>query len=477
MATNEKQFLDYAGLSAYDEEIKKWSNSEEQVAYKSVLKSVDGNKLLFYKKAGIVDNTVTADKEVELGSEDTQTQLDALATIITATYDSQNQRYSIMGLNTTSQDTLVGAINELLSKIGNVSNLDVALDGETNPTNLVAAANLLADHIAAVAQDIADLDGTATIATVDNGVVTIKGGVKQIAGEIENKTTAEAADVTLAKVATTGAAEDVTIADADNKITATNVEGALTELATAIENTLDAGKVTVETANGETGSDILKTYSFYQGVLTTDDAAAKASKKIVDINIPKDYVVKDASVGTVAKADEPYEGAVVGDKYIDLAINTNDGAGTGTVRHLYIPFKDLMDAVKGSVGAEITVAVSSDNTISATINKVSATKVIYKEAAGQTAEVTVKDALDIINGSDATEGSIKKAVKDGIDALDANTLPFASFTAGTAGAADTIVINGGVKEVNGVIADGEGDTITIKSITKAQIEALFASGE
>ena len=72
------------------------------------------------------------------------------------------------------------------------------------------------------------LDGDATIATVDGGVVTIKGGIVEVDGVVDNS---EASDIVLAKVATTGDAVDVKIADAGNLIVAENVEGALAEIA------------------------------------------------------------------------------------------------------------------------------------------------------------------------------------------------------------------------------------------------------
>lgn len=89
---------------------------------------------------------------------------------------------------------------------------------------------------------LAALDGTATIASVANGVVTLKGGIKQTTGEISNNS--DLVDITLAKVATSGKAEDVTITDSDSVITATTVEGALVEIAKEIDGMkLDATDV------------------------------------------------------------------------------------------------------------------------------------------------------------------------------------------------------------------------------------------
>lgn len=59
------------------------------------------------------------------------------------------------------------------------------------------------------------------------------------------------------------------------------------------------------------------------------------------INIPKDFLVKSGSVKTCTVADQPVTGYVVGDKYLDLVINTKDG--TGSDEHLYVLVSDLVD--------------------------------------------------------------------------------------------------------------------------------------
>lgn len=97
------------------------------------------------------------------------------------------------------------------------------------------------DVTAQIEAALAALDGTATIASVTDGVVALKAGIVEEDGIIYNT---EDADITLAKVATTGKAEDVTITDSSNVITATTVEGALVEIATEIDNMkLDATDV------------------------------------------------------------------------------------------------------------------------------------------------------------------------------------------------------------------------------------------
>lgn len=82
----------------------------------------------------------------------------------------------------------------------------------------------------------------------------------------------------------------------------------------------------------------------------------------VKINIPKDYLVKSASLKTVTTANSPYSGAAVGDKYIDFTVNTVSTDGTES--HIYLAVNDLVDVYTGGNG----IAVSSGNVISITVN-------------------------------------------------------------------------------------------------------------
>ena len=81
----------------------------------------------------------------------------------------------------------------------------------------------------------------------------------------------------------------------------------------------------------------------------------------VTIDIPKDMVVSKGEVKTVETTDQPYSGAVIGDKYIDLTIANNDGS------HIYIPVKDLVDVYTAGNG----INVSGSNVISVVIDPAS----------------------------------------------------------------------------------------------------------
>ena len=86
------------------------------------------------------------------------------------------------------------------------------------------------------------------------------------------------------------------------------------------------------------------------------------------INIPKDYLVKSASVGTVTTANDPVTGYVVGDRYIDFIINTKDNSGTN--EHLYVLVSDLVDTYT----ADESTLTLSNNTFSVKNGGITLTK-------------------------------------------------------------------------------------------------------
>jgi hypothetical protein len=83
-----------------------------------------------------------------------------------------------------------------------------------------------------------------------------------------------------------------------------------------------------------------------------------------DIDIPKDFLVKSATLETVTTADTPYQGAQVGDKYIDFVINAKDASETA--EHIYLPVNDLVDVYTAGNGLtesnnEFSVVIDSSN--------------------------------------------------------------------------------------------------------------------
>ena len=80
------------------------------------------------------------------------------------------------------------------------------------------------------------------------------------------------------------------------------------------------------------------------------------------INIPKDYLVKSASVKTCSIEDTPVSGYKVGDKYIDFVVNTVDTSGNES--HIYLKVQELVDVYTSGNG----ITVASDNSISIKLN-------------------------------------------------------------------------------------------------------------
>ena len=75
------------------------------------------------------------------------------------------------------------------------------------------------------------------------------------------------------------------------------------------------------------------------------------------INIPKDFLVKSATLNTCSTANNPVSGYVVGDKYLDFVINTKDNSATD--EHLYILVSDLVD----DITIDSALSSSSENPV------------------------------------------------------------------------------------------------------------------
>lgn len=141
------------------------------------------------------------------------------------------------------------------------------------------------------------------------------------------------------------------------------------EIATKKDIKGDANAKTVyvvETAGGS-GDAFSKKYDFYQGA-NGSSADPDPSEKLTTIAIAKDMFVESGSVGTVTVADEPYPGAKVGDKYIDIVL------ANSASQHIYIPANSLVDIYRGSTNAEMQISIDGTNTISATVVEISGSK-------------------------------------------------------------------------------------------------------
>ena len=99
--------------------------------------------------------------------------------------------------------------------------------------------------------------------------------------------------------------------------------------------------------------EIVKQETADEGYAATYYLAKDGEQVGVKINTTLDQVLKSSSILTVETANVPYEGAVVGDKYVKFEFQNNNTPQ-------YLPVKDLVDVYTGSD----SIDVSSSNTIS-----------------------------------------------------------------------------------------------------------------
>lgn len=157
------------------------------------------------------------------------------------TYDAHGAAAAVLGEETdaATANTVYGAKAAAAAAKSAADAAQADVDALETYVGTIPATATATDVIGYIDEKTGDgidaLDGSAIIATAADGVVTIKGGVSQTSGEIANDATKS--DIVLNKVATTGAAADVTIADAAGKYDATTVEVALEEVKTEADAT------------------------------------------------------------------------------------------------------------------------------------------------------------------------------------------------------------------------------------------------
>lgn len=283
-------------------------------------------------------------------------------------------------------------------------------------TGLSTYTELMKGHITATIEAL-DTSSDVAIASKSGNAVTITGSVKEVDGVITDGT---ATDITLADVAATGAAADVSIADSEGYFTATDVEGALEELAEASAGGV-ASKTVYVVDNGAT-SDYARVYSIYQGAngSASDPVAAE---KLIDINVPKDQVVEDGAVVNITFHDNKlWDGntdvttLIVGSgtptasdagKYIKLELqNVTDP--------LYIAAQSLVDIYTAQQNAsQVQLAIDNNNVISGSIVAGSIDTTELAGSAVTTAKIA-DDAVTAAKVSIAAHTESQAAGTDGV---------------------------------------------------------------
>lgn len=309
MAT--KNFLSLEGLTQYDGLIKQYIGTEDAKSIKSI--TVVGNTVSFFKTA---DASGTASYTVNLP--DVSGFMDKIASA--------------------SGDKVV-----VSNSNGQVSESDININ------------EVITGYYTQDASDgdiIVYNDGQISNCGLSYEEVATTSDVGEVASALETL------DLSLAIVAKSGAAIDVSYDNTDSGLTADDVQGAIDELAEASAGGV-ASKTVYMVASGST-ADYAQVYDVYQGA-SGSSASPVPAEKIGSINIPKDKVVESGSVGTVTTPDVPYPGAQVGDKYIELVLQN-------VANPLYIPANSLVDIYTAEQDAtQVQLVIDSNNEISATI--------------------------------------------------------------------------------------------------------------
>lgn len=232
------------------------------------------------------------------------------------------------------------------------------------------------------------------------------------------------------------------VSEEDGVITVTRAQPSAANISVAALDGIAAGDLqtvlgALEDAIDDGGTnaivDVEKQNTAESGYAATYVVKQGGSQVGVKINIPKDFLVKSASVETVATADTPYAGALVGDKYIDFVVNTTDASETA--QHIYLPVNDLVDVYTAGNG----IAISSANVVSAVVDNTSES-FLTVGASG----LKLSGVQTAIN---AAEANAKAYADTKVAALDADLDASGTATDATNG----VFVVSGVTEVDGVL--------------------------
>ena len=427
-----KKYLDLQGLTTYDGKIKGYVNEKESAldakitAEKNRAEGVEGTLTSLTTDAK--DNLVAAINEVDsnanaaaAAAKTAQNDVDALETLV-GEIPAGATATTVVGYAKEVADAATGSASQ------------VAEDLAAEITRAKAAEKAAQDAANAAQSDVDALEGL--VGTLPEGAIakTVTGYIDEAAGKVAADLTA--LDGSLKAVAKSGAAADVSIADEGGKITATTVEGALAELAEAISTISTAGAVTCEKSSP---NGVAARYIFKQGGVEIPNAV---------VDIPKDMVVESGEVVT-----NP-EGQPAG-TYIVLTLANK------AENKLYINVTDLIEYVTGGETDEIAVAVSAEHVATATVKKITATKIIYKPSVGEAPEVSVAAALNDIYTQIGKGGSVAGQISAAIAGLDATVNQVGTGENGTGLTLQVIETDGTLTAVAGSI-----NTITGEDINK-----------
>lgn len=308
-----------------------------------------------------------------------------------------------------------------------------------NPRQIYKGSTLYDGGAASVAADLATLESYI-------GTLPVAGDYEDLIDYIEKSIAAgdqtvmsavTTLDNSLAAIAKSGAAADASIEDTAGNFTATDVEGALAELYTAIGTGGTNAAVTVTKTAGGASDSYAYRYTFSQGGTAITNGV---------IDIAKDMVATDGTlVHPTTENPITIDGQqVTSGAFIAMTIANGDT--------FYINVADLIEYNSVSSTDEITLT-DNNHTITATVGEIAASKIIYQAAEGSTPAKTVAQAINALESAVGTGGSVDQKIQTAVQALDADL-------DATAGSVVT-----GITQVDGVITSVDEVALTAQNVT------------
>lgn len=391
-----------------------------------------------------------------------------------------------------SQDTVKNAIDAIAGAglaVDNAGVVTATTQATSDNTTNVATTKFVHDVVNTLdtQSDVQAVEYTAADTT--NGAKLTFKGVSETDGKIAQGTGATV--LQFAKVATTGAAADVTIADAEGHTEQTTVEGAIDEIydrVKALEGSFDviksvdaattpAGVTWIDNSDPENPQTIT-------GTLTADDTTFHKVYLVPNGQSGKnsyaEYVTTRTNTGTEQAPVYVYGWEKLGDIDINLtgyvkSVTVNGKTYTVDTDSTNITLTDVITAITGET------AIASGNTnfvkVTATTTKTAADGTNVT-ALSTTAKVQAVATAGASNQGLAEASDVKAYVDGEIQKLNATEYAQAEITTTSGSGASTLKVKS-IKEENGVIAagtstvdvaiDGEYDETNNKVATKSTV--------
>ena len=229
--------------------------------------------------------------------------------------------------------------------------------------------------------------------------------------------------------------------------------------------------------------EIKKAEAAEEGAIATYFLAKDGVQVGASINVPKDYLVKSATVATVETEGQPYAEAKVGDKYLDFVVNVKAGEAEGTESHIYLPVNELVDVyvagngINISANNEVSAKVVAENGLSVDADGIKLAVATTEAAGAMSKEDKVK--LDAI-AEGAQVNVIEGVQVNGVDlTIDANkkvnvTMPVVSAEQdGLMAKEDKVALDKAVED----IADHESRVAALETKATTQNTAIEGINE